>query len=216
MTVPARTGGRALPDRRRAVVGALALGAVALAATATTWVRATTSSALRSQVALAVPGSDAAAASAAGALVVVAAALAMALGGRWGARVAGVGVVLGGVLVVASAAGVLADPQAPAASAAQRAVGVGTLEGAATTTAAVWVALVAGGIAVVVGLLAVGAAGRWSRGGRRHDRPTGTATAEPAPDRPDATAGPEATGPAGRRVDDQDAWDALSRGEDPT
>lgn len=216
----------AVLDRRRAVVGGLVLGGVALAATTAPWVRATTSSALQPELALSVPGSDAAAASAAGALVVVAAALAMALGGRWGARVAAVGVVLGGVLVVASAVAVLADPEGPAALAAQGAVGVSTLTGEATTTPAVWLALLAGSLAVLLGLVAVVVAGGWARGGRRHDRPVAppagtwphSAGSTPSADSADGGPGaPRAPG-ADREgpVDHQDAWDALSRGEDPT
>jgi uncharacterized membrane protein (TIGR02234 family) len=193
---------RAALDRRRAVLGALALGALALAATAAPWVRATTSSALQEEVVVSVSGSDAAAASAAGALVVLAAALAMALGGRWGARAAGAGVALGGLLVAVSAGGVLADPAGPASAAAQQAVGVGTLVGDPTTTPAVWLALLAGVLVTVLGLLAVVAAGGWARGARRHDR-----QGAPTPAR---TEGPDAP------LEDQDAWDALTRGEDPT
>ncbi|MBC7289748.1 MAG: Trp biosynthesis-associated membrane protein [Actinotalea sp.] len=190
-------------DRRRLVVVALVLGGIALAATAAPWVRATTATALQAEVQVTVPGSEAAAASAAGALVVVAAALAMALGGRWGARAAAAGVVLGGVLVAVSAGAVLADPAGAAETGAQQAVGVGALTGPATTTPAVAVALGSGVLAAVVGLLASAVAARWTGGARRHDRPT--AAAAPAPGVPGVS-------PA----DDQDAWDALSRGEDPT
>ncbi|EYR64015.1 hypothetical protein N866_16605, partial [Actinotalea ferrariae CF5-4] len=75
-------------------------------------------------------------------------------------------------------------------------------------TPAVWVALLAGALATAVGLAVLLVAGRWAVGGRRHDRPDGggePTAAVPSADRPRAT-------PA----DDQDAWDALSRGEDPT
>lgn len=195
-------------ERRRAVVVGLVVGVAALVATTATWVRATTSSALEAEVVVAVAGSDAAAAASAGALVVVASALAMALGGRWGARVAAAGVVLGGVLVVASAVVVLRDPASPASAGAQQAVGVGALAGEPTTTFAVWAALLAGGLAIALGLLVVVGAGRWANGARRHERSVaGTATAAPA----GGAAAPGASGP-----DDQDAWDALSRGEDPT
>lgn len=198
--------GRPVLERRRAVVGGLVLGGAALAATAVTWVRATTSTALEPEVEVAVTGADAAASASAGALVVVASALAMALGGRWGARVAAAGVVLGGVLVAASAALVLRDPEAPAAAGAQAAVGVGALLGEPTVTAGVWLALLAGVLAAALGLLALVAAGRWSRGGRRHERPDVG---------PAEGAGPARGGPSSV-ADDQDAWDALTRGEDPT
>lgn len=195
-------------ERRRAVVVGLVLGAAALVATTATWVRATTSSALEAEVAVAIAGSDAAAAASAGALVVVASALAMALGGRWGARVAAAGVVLGGVLVVASAVVVLRDPASPASAGAQEVVGVGALAGEPTTTVAVWAALLAGALAVGLGLLVVVGAGRWASGGRRHERSVAGRATEASSDR---AAAPPASGP-----DDQDAWDALSRGEDPT
>jgi hypothetical protein len=198
----------ALPrlGRRRAVVVGLVLGAATLAAITMTWVRATTSSALEAEVEVAVAGSDAAASASAGALVVLASSLAMALGGRWGARVAATGVALGGALVVVSAAVVLRDPGTPAAAGAQAAVGVGALAGEPTVTAAVWLALLTGAVAVALGLLALAAAGEWSRGGRRHERPVGGPAAEAAP-------GGDGSASV---ADDQDAWDALSRGEDPT
>lgn len=203
---------RPVLERRRAVVGGLVVGGVGLAATTATWVRATTSSALEPEVAVAVAGSDAAASASAGALVVVASALAMALGGRWGARVAATGVVLGGVLVAASAAAVLRDPEGPAAAGAQAAVGVGALAGEPTVTAAVWVALLAGGLAVALGLLALLSAGRWSAGGRRHERVGAAPGAQTEPPGRPGPPHPADDHPA----DDQDAWDALSRGEDPT
>lgn len=198
--------GRPVLERRRAVVGGLVLGAAALAATTVTWVRATTSSALEAEVAVEVAGSDAAASASAGALVVVASSLALALGGRWGARVAAAGVVLGGVLVALSAGLVLRDPGTPAAAGAQAAVGVGALAGEPTVTAGVWLALLTGALAVALGFLALAAAGEWSRGGRRHERPGGEPAGTAAPGRERSAS----------VADDQDAWDALTRGEDPT
>lgn len=209
---PTRTAGR-----RRTVLTALVLAGGTLLTTAAPWVTAATRSALDETVTLSVTGADAAPDAAAGALVVAAGALALALAGRWGARVAAVGVALGGVLVVAASAGVVADPSGPARAAALDAVGVGRLTTPAVVTPVAWLASLLGVLAVGLALQAAVAAARWTGAGARHER-SGTPAArdgwEPTVggSRPDRDASRESD-PEG---DDQDVWDALTRGEDPT
>lgn len=205
---PARPGEHAA--RRRAVLLGLVLGGAALAAGTTTWVRGVTSSAVAAEVELAVPGTVVAPGAGAGGLVIAAAALALALGGAWGRRLAAAGIALGGLLVTASSVAALADPEAAALSAAQDAVGVAALVGTATATPMPWLAVVLGATATVLGVALLVTRG-WAPPSARHESPRASAGPAPdgprtAPDRPhDAVAD-----------DDHAAWDALSRGEDPT
>lgn len=202
--------------RRRAVLGALVLGAGALATAAATWVTASTESPVEAVVPLAVAGSVVAPGVPAGGLVVVAAGLALSLGGRWGRALASVGIVLGGVLVVASAVAALVDSASAARSAALEAVGVPVLVGPVGVTPAPWVAVAVGVLAVLLGLWSLVASRGWDRTSRYEQPglPPGQQGTRPAPDDASRTAAPS---PAGETVDDDHAaWDALTRGEDPT
>ena len=205
--------------RRTVVLLGVAAGLLALLTTLPVWVRATTSSALSAVVPVAAPGTDAAPAATAGALVVVAAALALTLAGRVGSRVVGVVLLLAGVVVTGSAVSVLSDPGPAASSADAEALGVGLLDEAATAT--VWPAVTAvlGLFVLLLGVAALRQAGRWRRDGRHEGR--GTATpgprevlpGEPASDVSGPAPSTSGTADAGS---DQESWDALSRGEDPT
>ncbi len=193
-------------DRRRTVLAGLAGGGAALLTGTAVWVRAVTTSPVAGDVPVSVAGSVVAPGVNAGGLLALAAALALALGGRWGGRLAGAGVVAAGALVVASALGGLAGAEAAASSAASEAVGVGTLTGPVVVTPQPWLAVAAGAVLVLVGAWAVARAARWAAPAARHEAPAAPA---PAPG-PDADRGDPA------RPDDHDAWDALTRGEDPT
>lgn len=184
----ARNGGRS-GSRGRTVVAGLVLGAAAMVVGSAPWVRAVTSSAVEAHVGLSVAGSVVAPAVNAGGLVVLAASCALALAGTWGRRFAAAGVMLGGVLVTASGIAGTLDPQAAALSAARAAVGVAVLDGPVTTTPMPWLAVLLGVLVVVLGLRTVVVTGRWTAPSARHER---TPPAEP------------------------DAWDALSRGQDPS
>lgn len=209
------------PDRRRTVLVTLASGAGALLAGTAVWVRAVTTSPVDGDVPVSVVGSVVAPGVNAGGLLALAAGLALALGGRWGSRLAGAGVVLAGLLVVASALGGLADPEAAASSAASQAVGVGTLTGDVEVGPQPWLAVGAGVLLVLTGLWALARAARWAAPAARHERPAtagGAPAATGAPvDGPAApgAAAPGTTSPA-TPADDHDAWDSLTRGEDPT
>lgn len=181
----------------------LLIGAAALTAVVAVpvWVRATGASALRGEVAVPVTGTQAAPAVVAAAVALLAAAAAVGLVGRVGRWVVCAVVAAAGAVVVLSAAVVVRDPDAAVQAAVAAATGVGVLAGAPALT--VWPFLALG-----VGALDVVAAGVLTAGSRRWSAPTRryAATGTPA-----ATSGP-AAGP----VDDQAAWDALTRGDDPT
>lgn len=191
--------------RRTAVVAVLLSGAALGGFAAGTWVTARAWTPLEER-ALAVSGLDASPVLGATALLLVACSLALAMAGRATGRVIGVVVVAAAALGGASALAVVLDPAGPARAAARADVGVAGVE-AATTTALPWLALAVAAAAVVLGGWTVVVAGAWSRavrGASRYRRVTGD---EGAPAEA-ATTGPGA--------DDVAAWDALTRGEDPT
>jgi hypothetical protein len=102
-----------------------------------------------------------------------------------------------------AAIAVLADPRSAAAAAVPAATGrAGPLPDPARTSIWVWAALLAGLLTVACGAVAVVRAAAWPASGRRFDSgaPEGSAGGAPS------------TGAA----DPVTAWDALSRGEDPT
>lgn len=183
--------------RARSALLLVALGVLVLAAAGPVWVRAQTATALDPAVPVAVTGGAAAPAVNAAGFVVVATGLALALVGRR-ARWVVLGVAAAaGVLVAVSAVGVTARPDDLAAGGAAETAGVTDLTAAATVTAWPWLAAVVG-VLLVVAAAAIGmAARRWAAVSSRHERTPLT----PAP---------------GAAVDSHDAWDALTRGADPT
>ena len=198
MTDPAELGrGRRVGPRgrRQVVVVAAGLGAALLGTTPAVWVRAATWTPLSERAEVTVTGVQAAPAVSAAGLLIVASALALAMARRWGAVLAGV-VVGGAGVAVAAVLSVLADPAVPAMAAARESVGVGLLDGAATVSPAPWVALALALVTAVVGCLAVLTSRAWAVPSARHEPVTGV------------------PGPPG--ADDPAAWDALSRGQDPT
>ncbi|QAY70870.1 Trp biosynthesis-associated membrane protein [Xylanimonas protaetiae] len=183
--------------RGRAALLLVVLGALVLATAGPAWVHARTATALDPSVAVAVTGGAAAPAVNAAAFVVVAAGLALALVGRRARWVVLAVVAASGVLVAASSVGVALHPDDVAAAGAGESVGVTDLTAPATVTAWPWLAAVVG-VLVVVAAVATGVlARRWTATSSRHER----TPAAPGPD---------------RTVDSHDAWDALTRGSDPT
>ncbi|MDM7856368.1 Trp biosynthesis-associated membrane protein [Cellulomonas alba] len=188
-----RAGGR----RGRAVLLLLLLAGATAVSALPTWFVAHGTEALHGTVDVRVSGTDAAPAVLAAALVLAASALAAALVGRAGRWVVALVVAVAGVLVVAATIGVVRDPVASVHEAVAGATGVGQVVGGVTTTAWPWVAVTLGAVAVVVGAWLPRAARAWARPSRRHE---------------------QAAAPArgAERPDERSAWDALSRGEDPT
>jgi hypothetical protein len=197
---PAPAPGRA--DRRRAILVVLGLALLTLLSAVPVWLRTAGSTALQGEVPVSVTGTQAAPGIPAAALVLLSAGVAIGLVGRAGRWVLVAAVALSGVLAVVSAALVMGDPSEPAGTAVADATGVQTL--AAPVVLSVWPS-----VAVVVGLVVLAAAGwlaatsgRWARPSARHDAR--------------APGGTGSTGSTAVPDDDRAAWDALSRGQDPT
>jgi hypothetical protein len=154
---------------------------------------------------LSVTGASAAPGASAMALVAAAAGIVLATAGRVGRRVAAVLVVGAGAGVLALSLPVALSPRDDLRAAAAQATGTtagsgtGALASAAgqiaTATTTVWPWVAAAGALVVLagGVVAVLRAGRWPGPSRRYE-PVAAAAADPRPP----------------------AWEALSRGEDPT
>jgi uncharacterized membrane protein (TIGR02234 family) len=156
-------------------------------------------------VALTASGSQVAPSVGALAVVAGAAAVVLLIAGRLVARLAGLIAALAGAGMVAVVAGVLADPRAAAAPAVPGATGrAGPLPGAASPSASVWFALVGGLVVLAGGLLAAVRGGRWTVPGRRFEADAARDRSRPGKKDVDGAPDPVA------------AWDALSRGEDPT
>ncbi|KGM00823.1 Trp biosynthesis-associated membrane protein, partial [Cellulomonas cellasea] len=105
--------------------------------------------------------------------------------------------------VVVSALAVLADPEGAARTVVAAVTGVGALAGPAAPTAWPAVTVAVGALDVLAAVAVVVSSRRWAAptsryGAARAAGGRGTGTAHPDPD------------------DDRSAWDALSRGDDPT
>lgn len=152
-------------------------------------------------------GDQAAPGVAALAIVAGAGAGALLIAGLRASRLVGVLLALAGAGILASVASVVSDPRAAAAPAVPAATGrTGPLPDPAAVSPWVWVALVASLIVVTAGLVATARATAWAVPGRRFEQPAaGVAARERGDERPQ----PAADDPIA-------AWDALSRGDDPT
>jgi uncharacterized membrane protein (TIGR02234 family) len=211
---PRGRGGR----RGRAVLLLLVLAGVTAVSALPTWFVAHGTEALHGTVDVRVSGADCAPAVLAAALVVAASALAAALVGRFGRWVVALVVAVAGVLVVAATLAVVRDPHAAVREAVAQATGVGQVVGDVTVTAWPWVAIACGVAAVLAGAWLPRAARGWARPSRRHEQ--AAASARPRDGQVDGQAGGQ-VGDQGderpdERPDERSAWDALSRGEDPT
>lgn len=204
-----------LRARSRAVWAVVALGGLALATAVPTWLTTTVSTALTATVPVEVTGTDAAPAVGAAALVVVAGGVALAIAGRIARWVVAVVVALAGGLVTASVAGVLRDPVPAATAGASDAQGVTDLTSPVAVAPWPWLTAVLGALVVVVAVLVVLGAPAWGATSGRHERagaPAEGSGATPRAAGSGGTAGADGTGPH----DPHDAWDALTRGTDPS
>jgi|GEM_PF-258531 len=216
---PALPGRGPLRARSRAVWAVVAVGGLTLATASPTWLSTTVSTALEPTVEVAVTGTSAAPAVGAAALVVVAGGVALAIAGRVARWVALVVVALAGVLAAASAAAVLLDPVPAATSGASDAAGVTDLTSPVAVAVWPWLTVALGVAAVAVAVLAALGAPGWGGTSGRHERADaaapsdgGTSTGDAGP----ATDGPGEAPDAPGQHDPHDAWDALSRGTDPS
>ncbi|MGI5186595.1 Trp biosynthesis-associated membrane protein [Promicromonospora sp. CA-289599] len=208
--------------RTRTVLALLVLGALTFGTGSPTWVTTTVATALEPEVVVAAAGTSAAPGVGAGALVLLAAGIACALTGRVARYVALLVAAAAGVLVVASTLVVVGDPLPAATAAASATSGVTELTSPVTLTAWPWAAVATGVLAVVVAVWGAIAARGWAATSGRHERAdaaaAGGATAGvpgPGTTRTSAADDGTAVGPDDE-IDPHDAWDALSRGDDPT
>lgn len=207
---PAAPAARRGPGRGRWVLVLLLLSGLAALTALPVWITATGASPVQGEVPVAVPGTSAAPGIVAAALVLLAAAGALGLVGRVGRWVVVVVVAAAGALVAASALAARSGATATAERAAADATGVPSLTGGVHV--AVW-PLLSAVVGVLVVLAAAGlarASAGWSAPSDRHER-AGAAT----PGR-DATPAAPAAGRSDGPVDERGAWDALTRGDDPT
>lgn len=193
-----------------AVLVILAGGAVVLISSTQTWFDLTLVDS--PDVAVAVSGTSALPVLAPLALAAMALGLALAIAGRVLAIVLGViGLAIGVVLTVLTAPIALSAPPSALARTVAEHTGitgaaVPDLVASATPTPWPWLATLAAGFIALATLWAVATAPRWARAGRRYS----TEGSAPAAPTPAAEADPAAS------VDAIDAWDDLSRGDDPT
>jgi uncharacterized membrane protein (TIGR02234 family) len=139
------------------------------------------------------------------ALVAAAAAVALLVTGRVGRRLAAVVLLLAGLGAGAAVVSVLADPGAAVAGAVASATGRSGAAGPpAAVTGWLWPALAAALLVTACGVVGLVRAPRWPAPGRRFEAPAA------------AGAAPGAPAPVAGKDDAIGAWDALSRGEDPT
>lgn len=188
----------ARPTRRTAVLLGVAASGLLLGVTRLTWVDALAANLTGTAQALEVGGSDAAPAVVALAVVALAASLATSLSSSWVRFVTGPVLVLAGAGAGAAAFGPLRDPVSAASGTVAEATGVvgGAIEAEATLWP--WLTVVPALLLVLVGAATVLVGGRWPR--RSRYRSAAAAVAVDV----DPQADPAA------------AWDALTRGEDPT
>lgn len=209
--------------RTRTVLALLVLGGLTFGTGSPTWVTTTVATALEPEVAVAAAGTSAAPGVGAGALVLLAAGIACALTGRVARYLALVVAAAAGVLVVASTLVVIGDPTPAATAAASASSGVTDLTSPVTLTAWPWAAVATGGLAVVVAVWGAVSARGWAATSGRHERADAAGASSgaasggaAAPGGESTTTSPDAgTGPDDE-IDPHDAWDALSRGDDPT
>ncbi len=192
---------------RLAVLALGAVGAaVALLSAGRTWLHITVSDPLVGNGRLHADGRSVASVVPAAALVGLAAVVAAVTLRRVGRYVAGVLLVVAGGAVGAAAVSVLLHPPSAAAGAVGAATGqAGSSRGVASAAATAWpwVAVVGAVLLALAGAVTVVRGRQWSGLSGRYDAPAG---AEPVAERAAATPDDAAA----------DAWDAVSRGDDPT
>ena len=189
--------------RRTVVLAALAAGALVLATTGQTWVTATglEGSAVPSATA---SGGRVSPVGTALAIVVMAAALALTTARRAGMLLIGLVMAVSGVVIASAAITAALDPAAAAAGAVAEVTGTTAPAASYAISAWPWVSGLGGVLALALGVLTLVSGRGWAQS-RRYEAPS----AEPVGD---AVAQDRRPG----TVDRMDAWDELSRGEDPT
>ena len=191
----------------RLILLSLLVPALAFAATLPTWVTAQVDTVLAQRQDINVPGTTAAPAVSALALVALAGVLTVRIAGPVLRTVICAVIALAGIGTVLAALSVPLDPEGAARSSVGQRTGAVGAGGDYTVHPWPWVCLVFAVGIVVMAVVLWRASRSWRGAGRRFERPEqrAAATRETAP-------APEQA-PHARDID---AWDRLSRGEDPT
>lgn len=184
------------PSRRATVLACTAAAALLAGSTRTVWIEALAPDLAGTAQQVTVTGSDAAPAVLALSLVAIAASLATGLSSRWLRFLTGPVLLATGAGSAIAALGVVQAPEQAARSAVASATGV--LGGDVLTETTAWplITLAPAMAVAVLGIVALVVGGRWPVGTRYRSAAV-AATADPGQD------------PAA-------AWDALTRGEDPS
>lgn len=190
--------------RRTAVLLALLAGVGLLALSALTWIQATGLDGL-SGTTVDVSGAQASTVVSAMALVGMASGAALSIARRVGVVVIGVLLVLTGIAAAWASLQAGLDPEAAARGVVGQATGTTAAAGDYLVSAWPWVAAAAGAVLALTGVAVLAFGSSWRRSARRFDSPT-----------PAQSAADEASTPASEPVDEMDAWDELTRGQDPT
>ena len=223
--------------RRQIVLPLVVLGGVAVATAAPTWLTTIASTVLDEQVTVSVTGTAAAPGVSAAALVVVAAGLALGLVGRVARWIALAVVAMGGVVIAGSALNIIRSPEAAARTGVAEATGVIGVVGDVSVSAAPYLTLLCGVAIMAVVVRSIVAPVDWGTRTTKYDTPaTGPGTAQGsaagagAAGAPDVSAIPTSASDSAATespsaqdtthdadsLDERDAWDALTRGEDPS
>lgn len=224
--VGAPTDGAGATGRRASAAGRgrwvlvllLLSGLVALTALPV-WATATGATALGEPVPVAVRGTRAAPGVVAAALVLLAAAGALGLVGRVGRWVVVLVVAAAGALVVAAGLAARSSVVTTAERAAADLTGVPSLTDGVRVSAWPVLAAALGVLVVLVAVALARASAAWAAPSDRHERAargTGPATTTAAAGTGAGTGAGTAAGAPGAVDDERGAWDALSRGDDPT
>lgn len=241
-TVPAAAvAGRQRGGRRQVVLSLVLLGAAAVATAAPTWLTTQASTVLDDNVTVVVTGTQAAPGVSAAALVVVAAGLALGLVGRVARWFSLLVVVAGGLVIAGSGFNFIRSPEAAARSGVADATGVIGVVGDVSVTYAPYLALVCGLAIIAVAVRAAVAPIDWGTRTTKYDTPghgaaapqeaagpagvataatvAGDASAVDSAAAGDAGPAPDADAADGQDetvLDERDAWDALTQGDDPS
>ncbi|MGP4915478.1 Tryptophan-associated membrane protein [Corynebacterium xerosis] len=189
-----RTGAR--PGRAVTVLAGTVFSGLLIGATRLTWAQADAPDLTGSAQSVAVTGTDAAPAVLALAIVAIAASLATSLASSWVRFVTGPVLIVAGLGAAWSSFAVTLDPQGAAAGAVTEATGVVGSQVDAAATAWPLLAILPALVLCAIGVVVLLVGGRWPRGTRYRSAAV-AAPSDPAED------------PAA-------AWDALTRGEDPS
>ncbi|REE03008.1 Trp biosynthesis-associated membrane protein [Citricoccus nitrophenolicus] len=211
--------------RRTAVLWAIAAGAIILGTGAQTWIESSQISGLPGD-SVTTTGNEAAAVVPAMALVGMAAGIALSMARRIGRWITALLLLLAGVATVWSSVQAALDPAAAARTQVSEASGTTADAGAYAVTVWPWLTLVGGILLLLCGLAVLLFGRRWTTTRRYEAAPaTGTATtAAGTMSTAGSTAGSTAASTSGEApdtgdaedLDEIDAWDELSRGQDPT